>query len=78
MKQLSETLRTTIVQLDGKELTSVRCGHECQISFALPAAIQAGKHTLTILPGGWRFDPRDTTFTINVTQPESLRQLPGK
>ncbi|HSD82460.1 MAG TPA: hypothetical protein VLG46_01300, partial [Anaerolineae bacterium] len=36
MKELSETMRTTIVQLDGKELTSVRCGHECQISFALP------------------------------------------
>jgi hypothetical protein len=30
--------------------------------------IQIGAHTVTILPSGWRFDPRDTVFTIKVTK----------
>jgi len=68
-KELTEKMRTTMVQLDGKELTSARCGYDCQISFALPADISVGKHTISILPSGWRFDPRDTTFAITVTGP---------
>lgn len=69
LKELAERTRMTIVQLDSKDFTSVRCGYECEVSFTFPADIQAGKHTITLLPGGWHFDPRETTFAISVTEP---------
>jgi hypothetical protein len=71
MQELSEkTWRDVVAQLDGKDLTSVRCGHECQLEFSLPTETKIGKHTITILTGGSPFfNPKDTTFTIAVIEP---------
>lgn len=71
MQELSEiNWRTAIAQLDEKDLASIRCGHECQINFVLPAETKIGQHTLTVLTGGSPFfNPKDTTYTIDVIEP---------
>ena len=71
-QELSAKMRTAVIQLDGQDLTAVRCANDCQIDFFLPADTKVGEHMITLVTGGVFFNPKDTTFAINVIAWEHL------